>query len=213
MKKFLCLSMVTVLCMCFAGCSIKEAERKVAEIEDKVEFKADMIEDEIEKKTDMIEDEIEKKADIVEDKIEEQTEKFNDDKAWETVEEQYDAVEIMAFIEASEKSGYTIDEIKSLVNDIDKYYQEIKDGITSDNEQMAITMYKVACTLDRMDDKHKGLSDHPVVELGDDAKDIIENSYNTKSGDYKESKNEFERTLKKVKNYNDKDWKAVEAKL
>ena len=203
MKKFLCLTMVlAVLCMCFAGCSIKAAERKVEEIEDKVESKTDKIEEEIEKKAEVIEKEVEKK-----------TEKFDDDVAWEAVEEEYDAVEIMAFIEASEKSGYTVDEIKTLVNDIDKYYQEIKDGITSENEQFAKTMYKAACTLDRMDDKHKGLSDHPVVELGDDAKDIIENSYNTKSGDYKESKNEFERTLKKVKNYTDEDWKSVEGKV
>ncbi len=203
MKKFLSLTMVTaVLCMCLAGCSIKEAERKIDEIENQVEIQTDKIEDEIEKKTDKIEDEVEKK-----------TERFDDDGAWEAVEEQYEAVEIMAFIEASEKSGYTIDEIKNLVSDIDKYYQEIKEGITSENEQIVKTMYKVACTLDRMDDKHTGLSEHPVVELGDEAKDLIENSYNTKSSDYKESKKEFERALEKVKSYNDEDWKAIDGKL
>ena len=224
MKKFLCLAMVAgILCMSFAGCSIKEAKRKADEIEDAVELKADMIEDQIEEKTgkienaiegktDIIEDAIDEETDIVEDKIEKQVKKF-DDKDWNIAKEKYDAAEVMAFIEASEKSGYTADEIKNLVNDIDKYYQEIKDGVTSENEQIALTMYKAACTLDRMDDKHKGLSDHPVVELGDEARDIMEDLYNTNSSEYKESKKEFERVLEEVKNYNDKDWEAVEGKL
>lgn len=201
MKKFLCLTMViAVLCMCFSGCSVREAERKVDEIEDKIENKTDKIEDKVEKKADKIEGEIEKKV-----------EKFDDDGAWEAVEEQYDAIEVLAFIEA--KDSYTVDEIKELVNRMDEKYQKVKDGITSDNETDAQELYRTSCTLDRMDDKHAGLSEHPITELGDEGKDIVENLYNTGSPEYKESKREFEDVLNKVKDYSDEDWKAVEGKL
>ena len=84
MKKFLCLTMAAVLCMCFAGCSIKDAERKVDEIEDKVESKTEKIEDKVEKKAEEIEDNVEKKVS-----------KFSGDGTWESVEEQYDAIEVL----------------------------------------------------------------------------------------------------------------------
>ena len=130
----------------------------------------------------------------------------NIDKSWDEVKDEYDSIELEAKREMNNKNNITIDEIKELENTIYEKYQNLKNGINTDNEKDAKELYKAASKIEEIPNINNKNISHEVITLSYNAKSLIKHYYGEGNEDFSNIKNSFEEGINNIKNYTDEKW-------
>ena len=135
---------------------------------------------------------------------------------WDDVKDEFDKITDDAKNSIDSLENLSKDDIKKLTTTIQEGYDKIKNGITKDNQDEARKVYEAASKLDYLKEKYENkLTDEEedLLEVGDEAKELIMYYYGRYDDDYDDVKTDLENHLQNIKNYSDDKWNTLIDKL
>lgn len=130
----------------------------------------------------------------------------NINKSWDEVKNDYNNVELEAKREINSLNTVTIDDLKEIENTIETKYQNLKNGITEDNEDDAKELYKAAIKIQELAKRNNNNKNHELIDLSNNAKSLIKHYYGEADDDFSNVKNSFEAGIENIKNYTEDKW-------
>lgn len=129
---------------------------------------------------------------------------------WQDVEYEFTTIEKNANKDVKNVDEFSADELKVLVNDIDRKYDQIKNGVTKENHEVAKDIYRDAHKIEAFAMNADESLDNDVTKLAASAKSLVKHYYGEADEDYDKVKKEFEKELDKVKKFDSAAWNKIE---
>ena len=129
-------------------------------------------------------------------------------KKWDDVKDDYKKLEDEAETEVDSTTTYTKDEVQKLVTSIENGTEELKNGVTDDNEETARRVYKDAHKLERLAKKGNSEASKEFDTLGKNAKALVKQYYGVADADFETVTDAVADGIKRVGKFTDDVWNS-----
>lgn len=125
---------------------------------------------------------------------------------WTEVEKEYQKIEEKAEIKLNDIHEITKADIENVVRTIEEKYEEVQNGITKKNENVAKELYEAGHQLEILTEKSSKLASHEIVKLGIDVKNFVKRYYGEVGEEVEIIKENIEGRFDHVKKLTEDEW-------